>query len=73
MRQELAGENPTALEKLLVERILACWLGVEHADAMLAQTTNAPPAHYDALQPSMPTAFEPSMRWASRVGRHRIS
>ena len=32
MRVELAGTNPSPLEKLLVERIAACWLQLNHAD-----------------------------------------
>ena len=34
MRQDLAGSNPSPLEKLLVERIVMCWLQVQHADMM---------------------------------------
>jgi hypothetical protein len=37
MREELAGPNPTPLERLLVERIVACWLQVYCADTRLAQ------------------------------------
>jgi hypothetical protein len=32
MQESLAGPNPTALEQLLIDRILACWLQVQHAD-----------------------------------------
>lgn len=32
MRVELAGTSPTPLEVLLVGRIAACWLQVQHAD-----------------------------------------
>ena len=34
---ELAGPSPSPLERLLVERVVACWLQVHHADAMVAQ------------------------------------
>jgi hypothetical protein len=37
LRAELAGETPTPLERLLVDRILACWLQVHYADAAFAQ------------------------------------
>jgi hypothetical protein len=37
MRAELAGPAPTPLEKLLVERVIACWLQVSHADDIVAQ------------------------------------
>ena len=30
---ELAGPDPTPVEKLLVERVVACWLQLHHADA----------------------------------------
>lgn len=32
LRFDLAGPNPSALEKLLAERIVACWLQVQEAD-----------------------------------------
>jgi hypothetical protein len=37
LRDELAGPNPTALERLLVDRVAACWLQVQHADTLYAQ------------------------------------
>jgi hypothetical protein len=37
MRTELAGPQPKPIERLLVERVVACWLQVYHADAMAAQ------------------------------------
>jgi hypothetical protein len=36
MRAELAGETPTPLERLLVDRVVACWLQVQHADKCMA-------------------------------------
>src|SRR5262249_49173268 len=33
LRDELAGPNPTPLESLLVERIVACWLHLHHLEA----------------------------------------
>ena len=37
MRAELAGPNPSAIEKLLVDRIVACLLQTQHADYMAAE------------------------------------
>jgi hypothetical protein len=37
LRAELAGPQPSRLERLLVERVVACWLQVYHADAIAAQ------------------------------------
>jgi len=37
MRGELAGSNPTSLERLLVERVVACWLQVQDADVRYGQ------------------------------------
>jgi hypothetical protein len=33
----LAGANPTPVERLLVERVVACWLQVQDADVRYAQ------------------------------------
>jgi hypothetical protein len=37
MRKELAGPDAPPLEKLLAERIVACWLQLQHADAIYAE------------------------------------
>jgi hypothetical protein len=37
LRAELSGTDPSPLEKLLVERVLACWLQTCFADATYAQ------------------------------------
>ncbi len=37
LRAELAGPDPTPLERLLVERVAACWLQLQYADIRLAQ------------------------------------
>ena len=34
LRDELAGPSPTPLERLLVERIVACWLHLHHLEAI---------------------------------------
>jgi hypothetical protein len=40
LREELAGPNPTPVEKLLVERAVTCWLQVQFADLRFAQAKN---------------------------------
>lgn len=44
LRAELAGPEPSPLEKLLVERIVACHLQSLYADALYAQARQASPA-----------------------------
>jgi hypothetical protein len=38
LRAELAGPQPNAIERLLVERVVACWFQVNHADGIAAWT-----------------------------------
>ncbi len=40
LREELAGPDPSTVERLLVERIVICWLKVSYFDAMEAQATS---------------------------------
>ena len=40
MRAELAGPNPSATEKLLVDRVVACLLQSQHADYMAAEASD---------------------------------
>src|SRR5262249_17936120 len=37
IRKELAGEKPTPLERLLVERVAFCWLALHDAELRFAQ------------------------------------
>src|SRR5262249_45268368 len=37
LRQELGTEGASPLEKLLAERVVACWLQTHYADALYAQ------------------------------------
>jgi len=37
MQVELSGPDPTPLESLLIQRVLACWVQVHFADALAAQ------------------------------------
>ena len=47
----LAGPGPSPLERLLVERVVACWLQVHYSDASYAQLKGTNPAqHTAALQ-----------------------
>src|SRR5437763_342704 len=39
LKSDLAGEQPSALERLLVERVVATWLQVNYADAAAARAT----------------------------------
>jgi hypothetical protein len=47
-RAELAGPEPSPLERLLVERVVACWLQVQYADAAYAQLQSPSPAQHTA-------------------------
>ena len=37
LRAELYGASPSPLERLLSDRVIACWMQVHHADAVAAQ------------------------------------
>ena len=49
LRAEIAGENPSPLEQLLVERVVATWLQLYYADAVYAQA-NKPGVFQSLLQ-----------------------
>ena len=40
LRDELSGANPTALERLLVERIVTCWLHLHHMETNYVRRDN---------------------------------
>lgn len=42
MRVELLGPDPTAIERLLVERILACWIYLHYLEVMQTKYEPAP-------------------------------
>jgi hypothetical protein len=48
LRAELAGPGPSPLERLLVERVIACWLQTQYADAAYAQLQNPSPGQHTA-------------------------
>jgi hypothetical protein len=51
LRAELAGPKPSPLERLLVERLVSCWLQTNYADAAYAQMKgNSPAQHTAALR-----------------------
>jgi hypothetical protein len=50
LKSEVAGASPSPLERLLAERIAACWLQVSYFDALLAQAGQASPARLKLLQ-----------------------
>lgn len=50
LRIELSGANPEPLQKLLVERIVLCWLQSVHADCQYAYATVAAPTRVEFLQ-----------------------
>jgi hypothetical protein len=50
LKAELAGTDPSPLEKLLVERATATWLQLQYADAMYAQARANSSGQHQALQ-----------------------
>ena len=52
LRAELAGPKPSPVERLLVERIVSCWLQTNYADSAYAQLSKGtnPAQHTAALQ-----------------------
>src|SRR5262249_56985094 len=44
LRAELAGPSPSPVERLLVERVVACWLQVQDADVRYAQGQKSNPS-----------------------------
>jgi hypothetical protein len=42
LRAELSGPNPTPLERLLVDRVAACWLHLHHLEVLFAQKDSMP-------------------------------
>jgi len=43
MRKELAGPNPTPLEAMAIERVVACWLQLQYVDSLCAQANGELP------------------------------
>ena len=53
LRTELAGPTPTPIERLLVERVVACWLQVQDADVRYAQAKDLSVKWYEYYQRRM--------------------
>jgi hypothetical protein len=49
LKQELGGETPSPLERLLIERVTACWLQVNYLDALVAQAQGSSPERVKML------------------------
>jgi hypothetical protein len=47
LQRELAGEAPSPLERLLAERVAACWLMLSHAEARYAKALEAPSVSFE--------------------------
>jgi hypothetical protein len=56
LRAELAGPNPSALERLLVERVVACWLHLHHLEAIYSQQESVRLDHATYYQRSLSAA-----------------
>jgi hypothetical protein len=50
LKQELGGESPSPLERLLIERVTACWLQVAYYDTLVVQARESSPARLKMLQ-----------------------
>ncbi len=50
MKSELAGDDASPLERLLVTRITACWLALHHAEATYPKMAGATPGQHIAAQ-----------------------
>lgn len=50
LRRELEGPNPSHLEKLLIDRIVACWLQVQEADFQAARPNGLSAAQANFVQ-----------------------
>ena len=47
LMRELAGPEPSVVEKLLAERAVLCWMQLAHADALAAQSLSQSRQHSD--------------------------
>jgi hypothetical protein len=50
LRAELSGPNPSPIERLLVDRVVTCWLQLSHADVLAAQAERITLTEGDYLQ-----------------------
>lgn len=69
MRSEIAGEDPTPLEVLLTERVVACWMLVELFDAFMAGQLNK-----DKSEHHVPISYTLEMlKWQERANRRYLA
>jgi len=69
MRSEIAGENPTPLEVLLVERVVSCWMLVELFDAFMAGQLNK-----DKSEHRVPISYTLELlKWQERANRRYLA
>jgi hypothetical protein len=64
MRAELSGPTPTPLERLLVDRVLSCWLHLHHLEIVYAQN--------GTMSLSQATYYERSISAAQKRYLHAI-
>ena len=58
LRSELGGPSPSPIEKLLVDRILTCWLHLHYLENMYSQAQN--------LRPDMAKYYQQSIQRAQK-------
>ncbi len=56
LHAELAGPAPTPLERLLVQRVVACWLHLHHLEQLYAEKESMALAHATYFQRSLTAA-----------------
>ncbi|WP_165252763.1 hypothetical protein [Paludisphaera soli] len=75
LRRELIGPAPSPLERLLVDRVVACWLQVRHADLAAARPGGRTAEGRDRMtrRQSAAATPAPSRRWRGCDGCRRSS
>jgi hypothetical protein len=75
MRAEIAGENPTPLEVLLTERVVACWLLVELFEWLMATQLwkGNPPENRVTLVALKFVALKYYLRWQESANRFFVA
>lgn len=68
LREELAGENPTALEVLLVERVVACWMLVELFEVLMAAQLSRDNKHHVPL-----SYLKHMIKWQESANRRYLA
>ena len=46
LKEQLAGQNPSPIERLLVDRVVVCWLQLAHADLLFADARSIELGNY---------------------------